>query len=460
MVRPGVQRGRRPRLALRVQLTLAFASVMAVLLAATGVLIYVQFAHDLDRRLDGELIDRGRTLLALQSDGSSPAELVGLTGEALAQVYAGEGRILMTTRRARAARLLTPAQVRRAAHTSLLVTAERVEGDDGARVRAVALGDHARVAAIGESLRPREESLHRLSIRLAITLPAALLLASLAGLQVAKAAMRPVERMRAQAAEIGESDLHERLPEPATGDELARLAATLNELLGRLEGAMERERRIVGDASHELRTPISVLRTRLEVALRGDDDPGRLRAALAAALSDAERLSRLAGDLLVLARADQGRLPLRCEPLDVQALLEQTARRHGAAVAVQERAIEVHVDIAGGAVVTADPDRVAQALDNLVVNALRHGEGLIGLRARRAAGGVALVVEDRGAGFPAGFAERAFERFSQADESGDHGGSGLGLALVEAIACAHGGRAAVANRAGGGAEAEFVLPEA
>jgi signal transduction histidine kinase len=351
--------------------------------------------------------------------------------------------------------------VRRALAGPLLVHAERVEGDDGARVRAVALSDRSRVVAIGESLRPREESLHRLAIRLAVTLPAALLLASLAGLQVAKAAMRPVERMRARAAAIGASDLHERLPVPASGDELARLAATLNELLGRLEDAMERERRIVGDASHELRTPISVLRTRLEVALRGGgDDPAALRDALSAALADAERLSRLAEDLLVLARADQGRLPLRREPLDVQEILEQAALRHRAPADAAGRALEVHVDVAGGAVVLADPDRVAQALDNLVVNALRYGAGAIGLRARRAPGGIALVVEDRGPGFPDDFVERAFERFSQADEAGGRAGSGLGLALVEAIARAHGGRAAVGARPGGGAEALLVLPEA
>ena len=350
--------------------------------------------------------------------------------------------------------------MRRALDAPLLVRAERVEGDDGARVRAVALRDRSRVVAIGESLRPREESLHRLAIRLAITLPAALLLASLAGLQVAKAAMRPVERMRARAAAIGASDLHERLPEPATGDELARLAATLNELLGRIEAAMERERRIVGDASHELRTPISVLRTRLEVALRGAGDPAALRDALGAALADAERLSRLAEDLLVLARADQGQLPLRLEPLDVQDVLEQAAARHRAPADAAGRALDVAVDVAGGAVVLADPDRVAQALDNLVVNALRYGAGTIGLRARRAPGGIALVVEDRGAGFPAEFVERAFERFSQADEAGGRAGSGLGLALVEAIARAHGGRAAVGARPGGGAEARLVLPEA
>jgi len=447
-------------LALRVQLTLAFASVMAVLLAVTGVGIYVQFAHDLDRRVDSELIDRGRTVQTLARPGTSPARLVALSGEAFAQIYDGAGRVIGSSRRATGVRLLTPAQARRAAQRDVLVLTEHVSGDDGARVRGVALPRDAAVAAVGEPRRTREQSLHRLAFRLGITLPGALLLASLAGYLVSGAAMRPVERMRARAAAIGASDLHERLPEPATGDELARLAATLNELLARLEHAMERERRIVGDASHELRTPISVLRMRLEVALAGDADPARLRTALAEALADAERLSRLADDLLVLARADQGRLPLRIEPLDVQDLLEQAAERHRAVAAAAGRTLDARVEIAGGAVILADPDRTAQALDNLVVNALRYGAGPIALRARRAPDGIALVVEDRGPGFAEYFVDRAFERFSQADDSYGGAGSGLGLALVDAIARAHGGRAAVANRDGGGAQALLVLPAA
>lgn len=433
---------------------------MALVLFATGVLVYVQFAHDLDGRVDDELVDRSRTLQALGRRSSSARALVALSGEALAQVYARDGRVLASSRRAQALRLLTVGQVRRAAGRPVLVDAPRVAGDDGARVRGVPLAAVRRIAAVGEPLDDREASLHRLAFLLGMGMPAALLLASLAGYQVASAAMRPVERMRVRAAAIGESDGRERLPEPGTRDELDRLAVTLNELLGRLEETLERERRIVGDASHELRTPISVLRTRLEVALRGDDDPARMRMALTEALGDGERLSRLADDLLVLARADQGRLPLRLEPLDVQELLEQAVDRHRADAGALGRRLESRMQIEGGAVISADPDRVAQALDNLVVNALRYGAGTITLRGRADAHGVALVVHDDGSGFPADFVARAFERFSQADPSHGAAGSGLGLTLVEAIARAHGGRASVSNPPVGGTEAVLVLPEA
>ncbi|MEA2221165.1 MAG: hypothetical protein QOJ35_3791 [Solirubrobacteraceae bacterium] len=455
--RPDRLRGVAP---LRIRLTLAFASAIALVLAATGVLIHVEFAHDLDRRVDSELIDRGRTLQALAADSSSPDDLLALAGETLSQVYADDGRVLASSPRARGARLLTPAQVRVAARRPLLVVTPGVAAEEGSRVRGIALPGGVRVAAIGESRRDRERSLQRLALLLVVTLPAALLLASLSGYQVAGAALRPVERMRAQAAAIGASDVDERLPAPGTHDELDRLAMTLNELLDRLHAALERERRIVSDASHELRTPISVLRTRLEVALRGDDDPARLRAEVAAALGDGERLSRLADGLLLLARVDQHRLPLRRQPLDVQDLLEQAAERHRAAGDAAGRRLEVRVDIAGGAVVTADPDRVPQALDNLVVNALRYGAGTVLLRASREGAGVALAVRDEGPGFSPDFLPHAFERFSQADASHATEGSGLGLALVDAIARAHGGRATVGNEPRGGARAAIVLPEA
>lgn len=448
-------------LPLRIRLTLAFASAIAIVLAATGVLIQLEFARDLDSRIDHELIDRGRTLQALQTRTSTPAQLLALSGEALAQIYAPDGRVLASTQAVRGVRLLTVREVRAVQRRPVFVVARHIDEEEGARVRGVALADGRTVAAIGERRAQRERSLQRLALLLAVTLPAALLLASFIGYQVAGAALRPVERMRARAADIGASDRHERLPAPGTRDELDRLATTLNDLLDRMQLALERERRIVSDASHELRTPIAVLRTRLEVALRGaGDDPIELRAALEGALGDGERLSRLADTLLVLARADQDGLPLRREPLDLQDLLESAAERNRPAVTAAGRELEIHVDVAGGAVVDADADRVAQALDNLVLNAVRYGAGTIELRGAAADGAVAFVVRDRGAGFPADFLPHAFERFSQADASHGTAGSGLGLALVDAIARAHGGHAEVANRAGGGASATMVLPAA
>lgn len=431
------------------------------MLAAAGLLIFVQFSRYIDGRTDEELRERAVTFSTLARDEVSPARIVALSGETFAQIVDGRGGILATTRALAGRRLLSDADIARAGRSPLLGNRAPVPStDDGVRLRAFRISDDA-IAVIAESLDERERERHRLAFLLGISLPGALLLASIAGYQVAGAAMRPVETMRRRAAQIGEADLTQRLEEPGTGDELDRLASTLNDLLGRLEQALESERRIVGDASHELRTPIAVLRTRLDVALRGELDATALRGALTDAHGDAVRLSRLADDLLVLARADQGQLPLRLAPVEVQELLERAVARHGAAAAEHERPIAVDVAIAGGAVVLADPDRLDQVLDNLLVNALRYGEGPIELSARSGGDGrVQLVVRDHGPGFPPRFLGRAFERFSHGESAGAAGGSGLGLAIVEALVHAHDGQVRAANAPDGGAEVRVSLPAA
>lgn len=449
---------------MRTRLTAAFAAVVGVVLAVTGVLLYGLFARDLDAATDRVLADRGRDLSRLAGEGESARAAVAESGERLVQLYRADGRLVAASRRLRSRPLLSPREVGRARATPIKLTRSEVPGTgDGARLRAFALprGARAQVAVIGEATDRREHELRRLALLLAIALPGALALASYTGYRVAGAALRPVERMRARAAEITDSDLSERLPRPRTGDEIDRLGTTFNALLDRLAGALERERRVVSDASHELRTPLAVLQTELEVALRADPDPARLRAALTAALGDARRLSRLADDLLVLARADQGQLPLRLEPLDVQDLLEHAAARHRETTSQASRSLEVAIDIPGGAVVLADRDRTEQALDNLIVNTLRYGAGAIELRAQPGPDGlVELSVRDNGPGYPAAYLSNAFERFSQADGSHGGQGSGLGLAIVAAIARAHGGSASAANHRHGGAITTLALPAA
>ncbi len=442
---------------LRVRLTAAVASVTAVILTVTGLLVFRQFAAGLDSRTDAELRERadGVTALARQVPRDT---LLSVAGESLAQLYGPGGELLESTRALGGGPLLTQAEIRDARTAPTLLTRTKIFGtEDGARVRASPLRGGS-VVAIAEARGSREQELARLATLLTVGLPLALLLAAFTGYQVAGAALRPVELIRARAARIGESDLTERLPEPGTGDELDRLTSTINDLLARLADALQRERRIVSDASHELRTPISVLQTRLDVALLGRPDADGLSAVIEAARGDAQRLSRLADDLLILARADQGRLPLRPEPTDAQDLLEQAVLRHLEAAATARRPLRAHVEVEGGAVVLADPDRLAQSLDNLIVNALRHGAGPIDLIARAPRPGwVELSVCDRGPGFSATVLPRAFERFSQGE---DHGGAGLGLAIVAALAKALGGSARAANRLRGGAEVTLVVPAA
>ncbi len=179
---------------------------------------------------------------------------------------------------------------------------------------------------VARSLEPREETLKRLFRELLIAGPLALLLASLAGYGLAAAALRPVEAMRRRAAAVTAA-APGRLPVPPAKDEVSRLATTLNDMLARLQGAFEHERRFVSDASHELRTPLALLRTELELALRRPRSPAELEEALRSAAEETERLSRLAEDLLLIARADQGALPIRREAVPAAEVLAPVAAR-------------------------------------------------------------------------------------------------------------------------------------
>jgi signal transduction histidine kinase len=261
-------------------------------------------------------------------------------------------------------------------------------------------------------------------------------------------------RRRAEAVTPGEPS---HLPVPPAGDEVARLAVTLNDMLARLQAAVEHERRFVADASHELRTPLALLRTELDLALRRPRSREELEDALRSAADETQRLSRLADALLLIARADQGPLPIRREVVAAGDLLADAALRFanrasslGRELRVEET--DLHVD--------ADPLRAGQALVNLVDNALTHGGGTVVLQAEERDGLVELHVSDAGSGFPREFRERAFDRFSRADEARSGGGTGLGLSIVELVATAHGGGVGLSDSESGGADVWISLPKA
>ena len=267
----------------------------------------------------------------------------------------------------------------------------------------------------------------------------ALILAALAAYGVAAAALKPVEAMRSQAAEISAAGPEQRLPVPPTRDEVARLGTTLNAMLERLAEALEHERAFVADASHELRTPLAILRTELELALAEGRSPAELRAALASAAEETDRLTQLSEDLLTIAQTERGELPLRLGAVAPAEVLTGVARRFAAAPARQDaRSWSRHPR---RSTVEADRLRLDQAVGSMVDNALRYGAGPIELRARAGGGTVEIHVRDRGAGFPAEFLPQAFERFSRASSSQRASGSGLGLAIVRTVARAHGGEA-------------------
>ena len=206
--------------------------------------------------------------------------------------------------------------------------------------------------------------------------------------------LRPVESMRAEAAAISAGDPGRRLPVPGTGDELARLAETLNAMLGRLEEAIERERRFVDDASHELRTPLSNLKAELDLALRRSRTPDELEPALRSASEEADRLARLADDLLVLARSDRGRLPIRREPVDVA---EMVGTVDSFAARASERGVGIDVHVSGELRAEVDELRIRQALGNLLDNGLRYvpAGGRVSVAAERDDGSLRLEAGQR-----------------------------------------------------------------
>jgi two-component system OmpR family sensor kinase len=291
----------------------------------------------------------------------------------------------------------------------------------------------------------------RLPIRMRLTLPFALVMAVVL-------AATGFFIYRRGAASIGASTPGSRLPTPRSRDEVSRLADTLNDMLARLEAAFEHERRFVDDASHELRTPLALLRTELELALRHPRSREDLEEALRSAAEDTVRLSRLAEDLLLFARFDQGRLPLRRESFDARALLADVATRYEPRVHGGGRTLRVEASDALS--LDGDTALLEQAVGNLVENALAHGGGDVVLSARARDDRVELHVTDEGPGVSPEFLPRAFDRFSRADEARGRGGTGLGLAIVGLIARAHGGDAGLANRPDAGADACISIARA
>ena len=453
------------RLPVRLRLTLAFAGVMALVLAATGAFVYLRMKSELDTTVDQGLRASATDLVAVVRQSPEGLDRSGSRplierGERIAQVLDSSGGVVGAAGTQRRS-LLAPGELGRALRGTQSIERDRVSGLEGpGRLLAtpVRVDGHRLVIVVGASLDDRDEALASLLWVLVLGGPAALLLASLAGYGVAAAALRPVESMRREAEAVSLAEPGRRLPVPAAQDEVGKLARTLNEMLARQEAAFARERTFVSDASHELRTPLAILRTELELALGRGRTTEELEAALRSAAEEADRLARLAEDLLVVAQSDQGRLHVRLETVPAGELLERVRVRFEGRAADAGRSIRVESPADGQ--VRADPFRIEQALGNMVENAFGHGRGDVVLAAFEQGGAVELRVLDDGPGFPDDFIEAAFERFSRADAARSRGGFGLGLSIVATIAAAHGAAAGARNRPAGGAEVWIRVPRA
>jgi len=444
------------RIPIRVRLALVFALAMAIVLAGAGWFAYSRVNVDLSRALDQDLRGRGQDLSALVAHGGTVQSTKGSlieNGESFAEVVDAQGRVLDATRPI-AHNLLTQSELDSGLRGPLFTNRPSVPGlDEPARLLALPAtrgGQHVALV-VGATRENRAETLSSLRAAFLIGGPIALVLAALGGYLLAGAALRPIESMRRRAADISATSLDERLPVPPADDEVSRLGETLNAMLARLEDGLERERRFVADASHELRTPLALLKTELALASKPGRSEDELRAAIESAGEATDRLTRIADDLLLLARAEQGGLRLKTEQVDVMDVLEDVAGRFGSTR-------EISVAPGDPLVLTADRLRLEQALTNLVDNAVRHGGGAITVSAVRDNGTAELHVIDQGPGFGSDFLPQAFERFTRADEGREGEGSGLGLAIVATIARAHRGSARAVNAPGGGADVWISLP--
>jgi heavy metal sensor kinase len=453
------------RVPIRLRVAGAFALAMALVLAATSWFLYVRLGSHLALALDRELRLRAQDLTALVQDPRSSIASAGVSrfvegGESYAQLLDKRGRVLQATSAALGHRsLLSASELARARRETIYADPQSVPGlDEPSRLLAtpVEQGGRRLVLLVGATRQDRAETLSSFRDELLIAGPIALVLASLAGYLLAGLSLRPVESMRRRAAVISAETPGERLPVPQTRDEVERLGETLNEMLGRLEAALEREREFVADAGHELRTPLTLLRTELELALRHGESAEELREAIGVSIGEVDRLAQLADDLLLMASSGSGRLSLRLEALDASDLLGSVANRFEWRAEEAGRAMDAQAS--AGVQVQGDRIRLEQALGNLVDNALRHGGGPVRLSAVEAGGVVELHVADKGNGFPAEFIAQAFERFARPEHARNRGGAGLGLSIVRTIAEAHGGEALAANDSRGGADVWICLP--
>jgi two-component system, OmpR family, sensor kinase len=315
------------RLPVRLRLTLAFAVAMAIVLAGVGAFLYLRLEDSLDEQLNDTLEARAESIEALvrtQGADLDPAALESGDDDGFSQLLTADGTLVASSASVSDSPVITAAE---AAAAPFL---RELPSQAGPPFRLLVTAVHDResfVVVVGASLEDRNDALAGLLAQLLIIGPVALALSSLAGYLLAAAALRPAEAMRRQAATISSDQAGQRLPLPEARDEIRRLGETLNAMLGRLEASLARERRFVADASHELRTPLALLETELELAVRHPRSPEELEAVLRSAAEEVDRLALLAEDLLVLARADDGRLSLRLTAVEPDDVLTSVARR-------------------------------------------------------------------------------------------------------------------------------------
>lgn len=394
---------------------------------------------------------RAAEIAAEMSTGNDglPADAID-PDEGLVQVVDADGRVVTSTANVAGRPVVASLRPGQSAEVTTPL-------DDGPFI-AVAVGADTRqgplTVIVARALEDVNESVQLLAGLLAVGVPGLTVIVALVTWAMVGRALRPVEVMRREVDAISASELHRRVPAPEVSDEIGRLARTMNRMLDRLETAQERQRRFVADASHELRSPVSVIREYAEVAIAHPERIALVELAQTVLAEDL-RIQRLVDDLLLLARADEHTLQLRLRAVDLDDLVFEEASRLG-----RTGALRVDTSAVAAGRVQGDADSLRRVVGNLAQNAARHARQSVAFSLVHEGATVRLTVEDDGPGIPADQRERVFERFVRLDEARarDGGGSGLGLAIVAELVAAHGGSVRAVEGELGGARIEVDLP--
>ena len=348
---------------------------------------------------------------------------------------------------------------RQAANSARPVLVSATLGGIPERIRAstIRVGGQARVLIMVRSLADAGELVGTTASVLAAGIAVLMVGATVVGYGLAGTALRPVREITAEARAFSEHDLSRRITLDLPADELGELAATFNQMLARLESAFDSLSRFTADAAHELRAPLTLIRTEAEVALKRPRSAPEYQASLASILAEAERLARIADQLLMLARAESGALTTQMQDVDMAGLVADAVRLW--APLADKQGVTISGGGSAGGAVKGDPDLLRRLVDNLIDNALRHSGrgGRVEVAGSPVAGSWQLVVADTGEGVPAEARAAIFDRFSRTDQARgrETGGAGLGLALCKAIAELHHG--SIRLDASGGVGARFVV---
>jgi signal transduction histidine kinase len=451
----------------RARATLVGAIVVGTALAAGAfgliTLLRTSMTEGIETTARAQLND----VVSLLHFGELPTQLPAGRSDTFTQVVAANGRVVATSATLLATTPIShlrPGEEGVVIRTIPTLTGSSVEGASDSDGPYLLLAQQSPAPAgsaapgpltvyVATSLHPVATATATLTTALLVGLPGLVLIVAALIWILEGWALRPVEAIRSEVADITGRDLHRRVPQPATHDEVARLALTMNEMLDRLEIASTAQRRFVADASHELRSPLAAIQSTLEVAL-AHPESAEWRHVVADALEDARRLRRLVDDLLTLANTAETAATARRQEVDLDEIVMRTAR-----AARDESRVALDLRKVSAGRVIGDPDQLTRVVQNLLDNARRHATNQIAVSLTSTSGEVVLVVEDDGPGIPLSERDRVFERFARVDEARTHdlGGTGLGLAIVKEIVRDHGGSVRVTDGSIG-ARLEVRLP--